>query len=111
MVLSASRSRYGDLLEAGVRIFENQNAVLHAKTAVIDGIWSTVGSSNLDYRSFLHNDEVNAIVIGEEFGLEMEKQFLQDMTQAREIELHEWNDRSVWSRFREKLSWTIEYWL
>jgi hypothetical protein len=54
---------------------------------------------------------VNAIVIGEEFGLEMEKQFLQDMTQAREIELHEWNDRSVWSRFREKLSWTIEYWL
>jgi cardiolipin synthase len=111
MVLSASRSRYGDLLEAGVRIFENQNAVLHAKTAVIDGFWSTVGSSNLDYRSFLHNDEVNAIVIGKEFGLEMEKQFLQDMTHAREIELQEWNDRSLWSKIREKLSWTIEYWL
>lgn len=111
LVLSASRSRYGDLLKSGVRIFENQDAVLHAKTAVIDGIWSTVGSSNLDYRSFLHNDEVNAIVIGEEFALAMEKQFLLDISQAREIELQEWSERSLWSKLREKISWTIEYWL
>lgn len=111
LVLSASRSRYGELLRSGVRIFENQDAVLHAKTAVIDGIWSTVGSSNLDYRSFLHNDEVNAIIIGEDFALAMEKQFLIDISDAREIELHEWNERSLWSKLREKLSWTIEYWL
>jgi cardiolipin synthase len=111
LVLSASRSRYGKLLKSGVRIFESQNAVLHAKTAVIDGIWSTVGSSNLDYRSFLHNDEVNAVVIGDEFANTMEKQFLQDVAQAREIELHDWQGRSLWSRFREKVSWAVEYWL
>jgi cardiolipin synthase len=111
MVLSASRSRYGKLLESGVRIYENKNAVLHAKTAVIDGFWSTIGSSNLDYRSFLHNDEVNAIVIGEQFANSMEKQFLEDLSQAQEIELAKWKERSLWSKFREKLSWTIEYWL
>src|SRR5262249_10252520 len=52
----ASRHEYGHLLKAGVRIFEYQGTVLHAKTAVVDGVWSTVGSSNLDYQSFVHND-------------------------------------------------------
>ena len=64
VVLHSSRYHYGPLLESGVRIFEHRDAMLHAKTAVVDGIWSTVGSSNLDYRSFLHNDEVNAVIVG-----------------------------------------------
>ena len=54
--------------EAGVKIFERRDALLHVKTAVIDGVWSTVGSTNLDWRSFLHNQEVNAVVLGTEFG-------------------------------------------
>src|SRR5690606_34030557 len=63
LLLALSRRFYGGLLEAGVRIFESEDTVLHAKTAVVDGVWSTVGSSNLDYRSFIHNHEVNAVIV------------------------------------------------
>jgi cardiolipin synthase len=110
-VVHASRSRYGRLLRKGVRIFEATNSVLHAKTAVIDGIWSTVGSSNLDSRSFLHNDEVNAVVLGAEFAAQMEDQFLADIDQARRIDYQQWRKRPIKDRFLEFLSWTVEYWL
>ncbi|MBA6413175.1 cardiolipin synthase B [Parahaliea sp. F7430] len=111
LVLNASRSRYTRLLRAGVRIYENQQAVLHAKTAVIDGIWSTVGSSNLDYRSFLHNDEINAIILGLDFAKVMEAQFRKDLSSAPEITLRDWKRRPLWQRITERLSWVIEYWL
>ena len=61
--MSAGRRHYGELLEAGVKIYERQGALLHAKTTLIDGVWSAVGSTNLDWRSFLHNDEIDAIVL------------------------------------------------
>ena len=64
LVFHAGRSYYDQLLQDGVIIFERRDALLHAKTAVIDGVWSTVGSTNLDWRSFLHNQEVNAVVLG-----------------------------------------------
>jgi cardiolipin synthase len=111
LALNASRSRYRQLLEAGIGVYERQNALLHAKTAVIDGIWSTVGSSNLDNRSFVHNDEVNAIIIGDRFAEAMEHQFEFDMQQSRQISLAEWKERSLWKRIAEKLSWIVEYWL
>jgi cardiolipin synthase len=111
MVLNASRSKYSNLLRSGVRIYESEHTLLHAKTAVIDGVWSTVGSSNLDYRSFLHNDEINAIILGEDFAETMETQFLKDTRQAREITLAAWKKRSVWARLHEKMSWVVEYWL
>jgi len=63
----AGRSRYGDLLNAGVRIFERRDALLHAKTAVIDGIWSSIGSTNLDWRSFVHNYEADLVVLDNRF--------------------------------------------
>lgn len=110
-VIHASRSRYGRLLKKGVRIYEATNSVLHAKTAVIDGIWSTVGSSNLDSRSFLHNDEVNAVVVGTEFGAQLESQFFDDIEHAKSIRYDEWRKRPVKDRILEFLSWTIEYWL
>jgi cardiolipin synthase A/B len=66
-IFHLGRSHYTRLLKAGVEIHERQGAVMHAKTAVIDGVWSTIGSSNLDWRSFLHNDEINAVVLGGEF--------------------------------------------
>ncbi|HTR44192.1 MAG TPA: phospholipase D-like domain-containing protein, partial [Thermodesulfovibrionales bacterium] len=59
----AGRYYYGDLLKAGVKLFERRKSMLHAKTAVIDGVWSTVGSTNLDFWSFASNDEVNAIIL------------------------------------------------
>jgi cardiolipin synthase len=84
---------------------------MHAKTAVIDGLWSTVGSSNLDYRSFLHNDEVNAVIFGTEFAGQLEMQFIDDILHSRAIALDEWRDRGVVRRLAEWLSWPVEYWL
>jgi phosphatidylserine/phosphatidylglycerophosphate/cardiolipin synthase-like enzyme len=67
LVFNAGRSHYSALLKAGVRIYERRGALLHSKTALIDGVWSCVGSTNLDWRSFLDNDEINAVVLGREF--------------------------------------------
>ena len=67
------------LLRGGVKIYERRDALLHAKTAVIDGVWSTVGSTNLDWRSFLHNQELNAVVLGTEFGAKMRAAFERDL--------------------------------
>jgi phosphatidylserine/phosphatidylglycerophosphate/cardiolipin synthase-like enzyme len=68
VVLEAGRSYYAELLDAGVHIRELHGALLHAKTAVVDDVWTTVGSTNLDWRSLLYNDELNTIVLGEDFG-------------------------------------------
>ena len=62
-----------------MRLYERHEALLHAKTAVIDGVWSTVGSTNLDWRSFLHNQEVNAVVLGNDFGDKMRAAFRADL--------------------------------
>ncbi len=111
MVLHSSRYHYSPLLESGVRIFEHRNAMLHAKTAVVDGIWSTVGSSNLDYRSFLHNDEVNAVIVGDDFGKQLEARFEADQTASEEITLADWRKRGPISRAKEFCANAIAYWL
>jgi cardiolipin synthase len=78
LVFHAGRSYYTELLRAGVTILERRDTLLHAKTAVVDGVWSTVGSTNLDWRSFLHNDEVNAVILGRGFAAQMEAMFAAD---------------------------------
>src|SRR5208337_134841 len=75
----ASMYLYKRYLKNGIRIYEFADSVLHAKTAVIDGIWSTVGSSNLDRRSFRKNLEMNVVVLDQEFGERMEKIFYSDL--------------------------------
>jgi cardiolipin synthase len=107
-VLHAGRSYYERLLEAGVKIHELQDAVLHAKTAVIDGVVSTVGSSNLDWRSFTSNDEVNAVVFGEDFGDAMTRMFRQDRANSREITPQAWADRPLLQRAKEALARLFE---
>jgi cardiolipin synthase len=111
IVLANSRYYYTKLLDAGVRVYESNDTMMHAKTAVIDGIWATVGSSNLDYRSFLHNDEVNAVVIGTGFGAQMEKQFGIDRDASREITADAWRKRSWFGRAKEYASHAFAYWL
>jgi cardiolipin synthase len=111
IVLNASRAEYSDLLEAGVRIYERDDAMVHAKTAVVDGVWSTVGSSNFDYMSFLHNNEANAVIVSRSFGREMEDLYFFDMHHAREIDPEAWDDRPIGSRFVEKLSRLFNYWI
>jgi cardiolipin synthase len=84
---------------------------MHSKTAVIDGVWSTVGSTNLDWRSFLHNQEVNAVILGTEFGDEMRAAFKRDVTHSRQITLEQWRHRSIAVRLKEQLARLWEYWL
>lgn len=111
VTMEAGRSYYGELLKAGIKIHERRDSLLHAKTVVIDGVWSAVGSSNMDLRSFLHNNEVNAVVLGEDFGLQMEAMFAQDLAQSEPIDLKSWKRRPVTQKFREWFSRLWEYWL
>ena len=103
MALAAGRSRYEDLMDAGIKIYERQDAVLHAKTAVIDGMWSTVGSSNLDWRSVVENAEINAVVLGGAFGQRMEAMFADDRAHSARIDPAAWDARPIGERMRE---WT-----
>lgn len=111
LVLRAGQSHYAELLAAGVKIYERKDTLLHAKTAVIDGVWSTIGSSNVDWRSFLHNDEVNVIVFGAEFADEMEAMFQRDLQQAGQITPARWEQRGLPRRLMEDLGRLFEYWL
>ncbi len=83
-----SRAGYRPLLEAGVRVFEWNGTMLHAKTAVADGRWARVGSTNLNISSWLGNCELDAVVENELFAHEMEEMYLQDLTNATEVVLN-----------------------
>lgn len=111
LVFHAGRSFYDELLQAGVKIYERRDALLHAKTAVIDGVWSTVGSTNLDWRSFLHNQEVNAVVLGSDFGKQMQAMFDEDLAGSDEITLEAWRKRPMSDRIKESMARLWEYWL
>lgn len=92
-IFHVGRSYYETLLVGGVEIFERRGSVMHAKTAVIDGVWSTVGSSNIDWRSFLYNDELNAVVLGRDFAAQMETMFHADLAHSDRVELDQWRER------------------
>ncbi|MEQ1742526.1 MAG: cardiolipin synthase [Candidatus Nitrotoga sp.] len=111
LVFRAAQSFYSEMLANGIKIYELQIAVLHAKTAVIDKIWSTVGSTNIDTRSFLHNNEINVVVFGDEFGTSMENAFLEDLRYSVEISKDKWEQRSLGSRIKEWAARKLEYWL
>jgi cardiolipin synthase len=105
------RASYTQLLESGVKIYERSGSVMHAKTACIDGIWSTIGSSNLDSRSFLHDDEIVAVVLGRGFAGQMEAMFADDIAQSKVFELDAWRRRPLLQRIKEQLSRLGTYWL
>ncbi len=110
-VFHAGRAHYSQLLRAGVDIHERRGAVMHSKTATIDGVWSTIGSTNLDWRSFLHNDEINATILGRDFAGQMEAMFAKDLAESNRIELEQWERRSPLLRIKEWLAKRLEYWL
>nr|WP_183016141.1 phospholipase D-like domain-containing protein [Achromobacter sp. UMC46] len=111
LVFNAGRSHYTDLLRAGVKLYERRDALLHAKTAVVDGVWSTVGSSNMDWRSFALNYEINAVVLGPGFAGEMEALFQRDVADSVQITPDAWRDRGADDRFMEFFSRMFERWL
>jgi cardiolipin synthase len=103
-VFHLGRSYYTELLEGGVKIYERRGTVLHAKTVCIDGVWSTVGSTNLDYRSFLLNDEINAVVLGRAFAAQMEAMFADDLAESDPILLEQWQQRPMMLKVKERMA-------
>lgn len=111
LVFHAGRGYYGQLLRAGVKLYERRGKVLHSKTALIDGVWATVGSTNLDWRSFLHNHELNAVVLGTEFGAQVQAMFEADLAASDAISLEQWKRRPFDMRLKECFARLWEYWL
>jgi cardiolipin synthase A/B len=107
----AAQTHYEELLKAGVQIYEREDVILHAKTVTIDGVWSTVGSTNLDWLSFSSNDEINLTILDTGFALEMERAFAADREQSRQITLQRWEHRPFRVWVRDWLASTVQGWL
>jgi cardiolipin synthase len=101
MTRSSSRRLYGDVLEAGGKIYEYEPAMIHAKILIIDGIWSVVGSTNFDSRSFGINDEVNMAVLDPKLAARLTQDFWKDVQQSREITYWQWKHRPHIERANE----------
>ncbi|WP_270179189.1 cardiolipin synthase [Alkalihalobacillus sp. CinArs1] len=100
----ATYSYVGELLKAGARIYIYQNGFIHAKTISVDGEISSVGTANIDVRSFKLNFEVNAFIYNEHIAKQLEKTFLEDMSKSDELTAEGYYDRSTWIRFKESIS-------
>jgi cardiolipin synthase A/B len=107
IVRHASRAKFGELLASGIEIYEYQAGLLHAKTMIIDGIWTTIGSTNLDSRSFSLNEELNLVVYSPDVAGQMEKVFAEDLTYSRKIDYAKWRNRGPFDRLLELLSLPI----
>jgi cardiolipin synthase len=108
LVRHAGRRQFGRLLEAGIEIHEYTAALLHAKTMVIDGTWATVGSTNLDHRSFKLNDELNVVTYDPEVARQLERVFQDDLQFAKRIDLDSWRQRGLRGRLFELLAIPFE---
>lgn len=107
----AGHATYASLLRAGVRIFEYQERFLHAKTAVVDDDWYTVGTSNLDHLSFFRNLEINLVGREHTYAHALSEQFQKDLERSLEVKLETWSQRSWWIRLREKIFFLMRSWL
>jgi cardiolipin synthase len=101
IIMAAQRSHYTRLLKAGVKIYEWRGEMLHAKTATIDGVWSTVGTSNLDWWSIARDNEVNAVILSHHFARDMNMMFASDLEGASQITLGQWAHRGLCERLYE----------
>lgn len=99
--IEVQHSHYEDLLEAGVKIYECQHEILHAKTVTVDGVWSVIGSSNFDHRSVLFNDEVDVVVLGQETSQALKAMFDDDVKAAKQIDLAAWKKRPALQNLKE----------
>jgi cardiolipin synthase len=104
IVRHAGRLSYGRLLRRGIRIFEYQPTMMHAKTMVVDGIWSSIGSSNFDDRSFRLNDEVNVNIYDEGFAAQMEQMFFADLAHSEEVVSRRFRRRPWVDRVKERVA-------
>ena len=104
----ASRRLYGELLAAGVRILEYEPAMTHVKTLLVDDHWAIVGTTNVDNRSFEHNDEVNVALLDRAINRRLLKDFERDVASSREVTLDAWKRRPLWERMIGPVVWILE---
>jgi cardiolipin synthase len=104
----ASRRMYGSLLKAGVRIFEYGRGMTHVKLLLVDDLWSVIGTTNVDNRSFEHNDEVNVAVRDEVVTARLTADFERDLSDSREITLKAWKRRPLWEKLVGTVAWILE---
>ena len=101
LVRHASRSSWGRLLQAGVRIYEFGPTMYHCKVMIVDDVWVSVGSANFDARSFRLNDEANLNIFSRPFAAQQIATFEMDKAQSTEVKFEKWRRRSNWKRFKE----------
>ena len=111
ILIIAARSYYEKLMSHGIEIYERQNVKLHAKTIVVDGEISIIGSTNLDYRSIEYNCELSAIIQSKDLGRQIEQLFANDVMYAKKIDPDVWQHRPHWDRFGQWLVSRARYWL
>jgi cardiolipin synthase len=104
----ASRRLYGDLLEAGVKVYEYGRGMMHAKMLMVDDLWSIMGSTNFDNRSFEHNDEVNIAMRDSAIAQRMVEEFVRDSEDSTLITLASWRARPLWERIVGSVAWLLE---
>jgi len=97
----AGRSRYEELLRAGIKVYEYQPSMMHAKTFIIDGVWGSIGSMNFDNRSLAFNNESNFVFLDKPLGAQMDSVFFDDLTRSKEITLAEFQRRPWYDRLIE----------
>jgi cardiolipin synthase len=108
MTRSSSRRVYGPLLEAGIEIHEYQPSMLHAKIMVVDGVWSVLGSTNFDNRSFGLNDEINLAALDSQLANYLTEEFNGDLEKSNSVSYEQWKKRPVWERAVESFGALLE---
>jgi len=104
----ASRRMWGQLLKAGIRIFEYEPAMIHAKVLIVDDLWSVIGTTNIDNRSFEHNDEVNVAMRDAAVAVRLCEDYDRDLESCREITLERWQRRPLWEKIVGPFIWILE---
>lgn len=104
LVNGVSNSFYKEVLEIGVEVYRYKKGFVHAKTMVFDELVCSVGTANLDERSFDLNFEINALIYNKDFASQLKKAFLEDLKDSEKIELNQWNNRPVLIRFTERVA-------
>ncbi|HTF88054.1 MAG TPA: phospholipase D-like domain-containing protein [Planctomycetota bacterium] len=111
VVLLASRYLYPRLLRGGIHIYEWPERMMHAKTAVVDGLWSTIGSYNIDRRSLFHNLEASVVIADAPFGERMQGLFDQELSKSREVTRRECAERPLFVKLKQWFCYLWRYWL
>jgi cardiolipin synthase len=104
----ASRRLYGELLAGGVRLFEYEPSMTHVKALIVDDEWAVIGTTNVDNRSFEHNDEVNVALLDRSGSRRLREDFERDVARSREVTLEGWKKRPVLERLVGPTAWILE---